>query len=110
MLVLDISDDGELVLVHISEEASMAIRAFAYPLVELALSSDSSTDTERLRHAVERERHRVTRKQTDPPLTSRGREIQQAMDLPTSVVRRHEKRAARATLARTPVPDAKKRH
>lgn len=110
MLLLDITDDGELTLVQIGEEAQTAIRAFAYPLVDKMLFDQSPPDTERIRRAVQDERARVKRKEIKPLLTSRGREIQQAMDLPASVVRRYENRAARATLARTPVPTAKKRH
>jgi hypothetical protein len=110
MLLLDIDDEGELTLVQIGEDAAAWIRAFAYPLVDRALSDHSGSHAKKLRRAVEGERSRVKRKETKPTLTSRGREIQNALDLPTSIVRRYERRAARATLARTPVPAAKKRH
>lgn len=82
MLLLDISDDGELVLVQIGDEAATAIRAFAYPIVEKVLSDESPPDTEQLRRAVEAERRRVKRKETKPLLTSRGGEIQRPWIFP----------------------------
>ncbi len=128
MLLLDMDDAGVFTLEHIGEEMDDAIRAFAYPLVEKAFDDvldrqeagqgDPIDPTERtppqqelIRKAVEAERERVRRKRTAEPLTETGREIKRQLDLPTSLIRKHERRVARAVLKRKAVPkDPRKRH
>ncbi len=128
MLLLDTDDQGEFTLEHVGEEMDEVIRQFAYPLVEKAFVDvlnqqetghrDPSDRNERtpaqkelIRKAVEAERERVRRKRIAEPLTERGREIKRQLDLPTSLVRKQERRMARAILKRKEVPkDPRKRH
>ena len=128
MLLLDINDEGELTLEHIGEEMDDVIRTFAYPLVEKAFdhvldqqeagqgeASDRNDRTpaqkELIRKAVEAERERVRRKKMAEPLTEGGRAIKQQLDFPTSLIRKQERRVARAILQRNEVPkDPRKRH
>lgn len=64
-----------------------------------------------IRKAVEAERERVRPKATAEPLTARGREMKRQMDLLTSLIRKQERRVARAVLKRQDVPkDPRKRH
>ena len=128
MLLLDMDDEGEFTWEHVGEEMDDAIRTFAYPLVEKAFddvldqqevgqreASDRNDRTpaqkELIRKAVEAERERVRRKRTAEPLTERGRAIKQQLDFPTSLIRKQERRVARAILQRKEVPkDPRKRH
>lgn len=128
MLLLDVDHEGEFTLKQVGEEMDDAIRQFAYPLVEKALeevpdqqepgqreASDRNDRTpaqkDLIRNAVEAERERVRRKSMAEPLTERGREIKQQLDLPTSLIRKQERRVARAVLKRQDVPkDPRKRH
>ena len=128
MLLLDMNDEGQFTLEHLGEEMDVAIRTFAYPLVERAfegvldqqeagqrdpIDPNERTPTQRelIQRAVEGERDRVRRKRMAEPLTERGREIKRQLDLPTSLVRKQERRVARAVLKREDVPqDPRKRH
>ncbi len=128
MLLLDMDDEGAFTLEHVGEEMNEAIRTFAYPLVEKAFedvldqqedghpdpidrNEQAPAQTELIRKAVEGERKRVQRKSMAEPLTERGREIQRQLDVPTSLIRKHERRVARAVLKRKEVPkDPRKRH
>ena len=128
MLLLDMDDEGQLTLEHIGEEMNDVIRTFAYPLVEKAFESvldqqeaeqrDPHDPNERtrvqkelIRKAVEAERGRVRRKRMPEPLTERGSEVKRQLDLPTSLIRKQERRVARVVLNREEVPeDPKKRH
>jgi len=128
MLLLDIDDEGEFTLEHVGEEMDDVIRKFAYPVVENAFDDvldqqeagqrdpiDSNERTpaqqELIRKAVEAERERVRRKTTAEPLTARGRDMKRQLDLPTSLIRKQERRVARAILKRKEVPkDPRKRH
>ncbi|MBI2828316.1 MAG: hypothetical protein HYX77_03455 [Acidobacteria bacterium] len=128
MLLLDMNDEGQFTLEHLGEEMDVAIRTFAYPLVEKAFDNvldqqeagqrDAIDQKERtptqkalIRRAVEAERDRVQRKQMAEPLTERGREVKRQLDLPTSLLRKQERRVARAVLKREEVPkDPRKRH
>jgi len=112
MLLLDISDEGELTLAQLGEEMDAVIRAFAYPLVEKVLNSDRTpANTALIGKAVASERERVRRTKTTQPLTERGREMKQQLDVPASLVRKQERRLAHAVLERTRVPnDPRKPH
>ena len=128
MLLLDMNDEGQFTLEHLGEEMDVAIRTFAYPLVERAFDGvldqqeagqndpidpheRTPTEKELIRSAVEGERDRVRRQRMAEPLTERGREIKRQLDLPTSLVRKQERRVARAVLKREDVPqDPRKRH
>jgi len=128
MLLLDMDDEGEFTLEHVGEEMDDAIREFAYALVRKAFDGvlgqpeagerDPMDPNERtpaqkelIRKAVEAERGRVRRKKMAEPLTERGREMKRQLDLPTSLIRKQERRVARAVLKRKEVPqDPRKRH
>jgi hypothetical protein len=112
MLLLDIGESGELTLAGLGEETEAAIRTFGYPLLEKALARGTTPASEsRVRRAVEAERERVRPKAWGSAITERGREISQQLDLPSSLVRQHERLVARRILKRTKVPkDAKKQH
>ena len=128
MLLLDMDDEGQLTLEHIGEEMNDVIRTFAYPLVEKAFeivldqqeaeqrdphdpNERTRAQKELIRKAVEAERDRVSRKKMPEPLTERGSEMKRQLDLPTSLIRKQERRVARAVLNREEVPkDPKKRH
>ena len=128
MLLLDMDEEGAFTLEHVGEEMNETIRTFAYPLVQKAFEDvlDQQEDGHRdpidrneqtlaqedpIRKAVEAERERVRRKSMAEPLTERGREIQRQMDVPTSLIRKQERRVARAVLKRKEVPkDPRKRH
>lgn len=128
MLLLDMNDEGQLTLEHIGEEMEDAIRTFAYALVEKAIDRvldqqetrqrdptgpDERTPAQKelIKKAVEAERDRVRRKRMAEPLTERGREVKRQLDLPTSLIRKQERRVARAVLKREDVPkDSRKRH
>jgi hypothetical protein len=128
MLLVDIDEEGEFTLEHIGEEMAGAIRTFAYPLVDKAFDDvlDQQEAGERepidsnarapaqedlIRKAVEAERDRVRRKSVAEPLTERGREMKRQLDFPTSLIRKEERRVARAVLKRKEVPkDPRKRH
>jgi hypothetical protein len=128
MLLFDVDDEGEFTLEQIGEEMDDAMRTFAYPLVKKALTDvldsqdagsrepiDSNERTPKqkdlIRKAVEAERDRVGRKSMAEPLTQRGRELKRQLDLPTSLIRKEERRLARAVLRRKEPPnDPKKRH
>lgn len=128
MLMLNLDDEGELRLEQVGEEMNDVIRTFAYPLVEKAFNGvldqqeagqrDQTDPNERtpaqqqlIRNAVDAERERVRRKRVAEPLTERGREMKRQLDLPTSLIRKQERRVAQAVLKREEVPnDPKKRH
>jgi hypothetical protein len=128
MLLLDLDDEAQFTLEHIGEQMDDAIRTFGYPLVEKALdhvldqqeagqrdpvdpNDRTPTQKEQIRRAVEAERERVQRKRMAEPLTERGREIKRQLDLPTSLVRKQERRVARAVLKGKEVPrDPRNRH
>lgn len=128
MLSLGMDDEGQFRLEHVGEEMDDAIRKFAYPLVEKAFddvldqqeagqrdpidpNERTPAQKEPIRRAVEAERDRIRRKRTAEPLTERGREIKRQMDFPTSLIRKQERRVARAVLKRQDVPrDPRKRH
>jgi hypothetical protein len=111
MLLLDIDDEGEIVLRHLGEQMERSIRRFAYPSLERLARSGQFDDREQARKAVRAERERVRRKSTPPPHTGRGREIQQQTDLPSSLIRKYERQVIRAMLRRQHVPsDPRKRH
>lgn len=112
MLLLDISDEGALTLAQLGEEMDAVIRAFAYPLVEKVLNSGRTpTSAALIRKAVASERARVRRTRTPQPLTERGREMKHQLDVPASLVRKQERRLARAIIKRTRVPaDPRKPH
>lgn len=128
MMLLDIDDEGQFTLEHVGEEMDDVIRNFAYPVVENAFddvldkrkagqrgpidrNERTPAQQELIRKAVEAERERVRRKTTAEPLTARGREMKRQLDLPTSLIRKQERRVARAILKRKEVPkDPKKRH
>lgn len=57
-----------------------------------------------IRQAVEAERGRVRPKRMAEPLTDRGREMKRPLDLPTSLIRKQERRLARAVLKGKNVP------
>jgi len=128
MLLLDVNDEGEFTLEQIGEEMDEAVRTFAYPLVEQALTEvmdqqesgemdprdrheRAPAQKERIRKAVDAERERVRRKETAEPRTERGRDVKRLLDLPASLVRNQERAVARAILDREDVPkDPRKRH
>lgn len=128
MLLLDMDDEGRVTLEHVGEEMDDAVRHFAYPLVDKAFEDvlhqqeagdrDTTGPNERspaqkelIRKAVAAERERVRRQSVAEPLTERGRDIKRQMDLPASLIRKHERRVARTVLRRTEVPkDPRKRH
>jgi len=128
MLLLDVDDEGQFTLEQIGEETNDAIRKFAYPLLEKAFDDmldqreaqqrDQTDPNERtpvqedlIRKAVEAERKRVQWKTMAEPLTERGREIKRHLDVPTSLIRKQERRVARAILKHQEVPkDPRKRH
>lgn len=112
MFLVDINDEGALTLAQLGEEMEGELRAFAYPLVEEVRNCDETAeDATLIRKAVEAERERVGRKRTMQPLTERGREVTHQLDLPASLVRKHERQVARTIVERTKVPsDPRKRH
>ena len=111
MLLLDVDDDGEIAVRYMGEQMEGAIRRFAYPSLEKLVRSGQFENRELTREAVRMERERVRKKDAPPPLTGRGREVKQQTDIPSSLIRKYERVAARAMLRRQRVPsDPRKPH
>ena len=87
-------------------------RSFQSVLVMQPANRATSTSVIRVdQRGPSAERERVRRKRMAEPLTERGRAIKEQLDLPTSLIRKQERRVARAILKRNEVPkDPRKRH
>ena len=104
MVHFRLTDEGTVELEGFGAEFGDYIRECVHPVLgalEVSPYEAASEDRRRTHAAVEQERAWLKAAPSDAPDTEAGKQVKEQMDLPTSVVNRHVRKAAREVLRKT---------